>query len=660
MPATTRTMSKRLLSSISKDVELHLPKVFSPKAALQKVVVKPKRRQKHSKHHIRRQAKKKPHPNQDSKQQKPARGHTNIDFSWNTRCNYVCERPDLVSSVLQLALNTGMAVIRATPLVGKTTLLRLIGYHIILHNPELEPQEYLDEQVTRARKDNARYRTHKPNAKLIYLIDEAQGSYEDEEFWISELRSRYTRSSRIFVLVCLYGAAGISEIQEPFIESQASKVDDLNRIELRPSKSSSLCMLFKSHETLTAVSKWILENRLDPDSVDRVAVAEYLHSATDGHPGMVGLILGYFEMLIAQNIEKRRRWSPDFCHEILVEHDFLLEFLTQWGRGVWTVVGEQHLKNYLTRHPSCSHLKYSDVADALRKVARLPNGYTESGTNKTDALAFCYKMGFLHAEYLKHESSEVTYIFASPIHRRIAYRRLIPGPPAGTSSDTITLQQACLNAIERFSPSVLHHRSPSSNTSCQSNANWGIPEAVFQDEMYCCLNQELHNLPILSEYAETKDGRIDFFIFGKRWGIEILQSGTHGRLEEHVDRFKAGGKYHKWGILEDYIILNFCSKSSLDALKIKDIDTQSHIRHVVIDANERIAQVYTYDKQLQTILNLGEGRTRSHSPEEQTSSGESDIRMTLRDREIELEQVKKRTEEALKKMNQLQLQLAKR
>ncbi|KAF7861591.1 uncharacterized protein EAF02_010545 [Botrytis sinoallii] len=416
-------------------------------------------------------------------------------------------------------------------------------------------------------------------------------------------------------------------------------------------------MLFKSHETLTAVSKWILENRLDPDSVDRVAVAEYLHSATDGHPGMVGLILGCFEMLISQNIQKHRRWSPDFCHEILVEHDFLLEFLTQWGRGVWTVVGEKHLKNYLTRSPSCSHLKYSDVTDALRKVARLPNGYTESGMNETDALAFFYKMGFLHAEYLKHGSSEVTYIFASPIHRRIAYRRLIPGPPAGTSSDTTALQQACLNAIERFSPSILHHRSPSSNTSRQSNTNWGIPEAALQDEMYFCLSQELHNIPILSEYVETKDGRIDFFIFGKKGGIEILQSGNNGRLEEHVDRFKAGEKYHKWGIVEDYIILNFCSKSSLDALKIKDIGTQSHIRHVVIDANERITQVYTYDKQLQTILNLGEGRTRSHSPEEQTSSGESDIYMTLRDREIELEQVK---EEALRKINQLQLQLGKR
>ncbi|KAM0180802.1 hypothetical protein ACHAPF_002095 [Botrytis cinerea] len=638
MPATTRSMSKRLLSSLSKDVELHLPKASSSNATLQNLVVKRKQCEKHPKRQIKRKSRKRSNQNQNQnpKQEKLIRGNKHIDLpdldpitithwpchnyncdcpqgvfefldpicvncahemndhalhhlsSWSTRCPYICERPDLVSSVLKLALNTGMVVIRATPLVGKTTLLQLLGYHILLHNPELEPvfvlwqpksrrdnvpyMEFLNEKADWARKDNAKYRPHNSKATIIYLIDEAQGSYEDEEFWIAQLKNRYTRSRSIFVLVCLYGAAGNSGIQDPSIESQASKVDRLNRIELRPSKSSRSCMLFKLDETLTAVSKWILENGLNPDSVDRVAIAEYIHSATDGHPGMVGLILGSFEMLISQNIQNGRRWSTVFCHEFLVEHNFLLDFLTQWGRGVWSVEGENHLKDYLIRSPSYSHLKYSDVIDAMRKVARLLNGYTESRRNNMDALAFCYKMGFLHAEYSQYGSSEITYIFASPIHRRVAYRRLIPGPPPGTASDTITLQQACLNAIERFSTSVLHRRSTSSNISCKSSPDWGIPEAVFQDEMYCCLNHELHNLPILSEYAETKDGRIDFFVFGKKWGIEILQSGDNGRLEEHANRFQSGGKYHKWGILEDYIILNFCSKSSLDALKIKGED----------------------------------------------------------------------------------------
>ncbi|KAF7947545.1 hypothetical protein EAE96_008631 [Botrytis aclada] len=725
MPAITRSTSKKLLPSVSKDVEVRLPEASSSDVPLHNLVIKPKHHRKDPKRQIRRQIRKRSYQNRNSKRQKPAKANKNIDLPdlhsttithwpcrfcdcpqgvfellvpicvncghdmndhvlnhlspWSTRCSYICERPDLVSSVLQLAITTGMVVIRATPLVGKTTLLQLLGYHILLHNPELEPvfvtwqpkkkrdnvpyQEFLNEKTLWAREDNAKYRPHNPKAKIIYLIDEAQGSYEDEEFWMSELRNHYTRSQPIFVLACLYGTAGISEIQDPVIESQASKVDLLNRIELRPSKSNPLCMLFKSDETLTAVSKWILENRLNPDSVDRVALAEYLHSATDGHPGMVGVILGCFEMLNSQNVQNDRRWSPVFCHEILVENDLLLNFLTEWGRGVWTVAGEGRLKDYLRRSPSYNHLKYSDVADALRKVARLPKGYTDQGLNKRDALAFCYRMGFLHAEYARNGFGEITYVFASPIHRRIAYQRLIPGPPPGTSSDTITLQQACLNAIERFSPSVLHHRPSSSDTRCQSNPNWGIPEAVFQDEMYCCLNFELRNLPILSEYAETKDGRIDFFIFGKKWGIEILQSGNIARLEEHANRFQSGGKYHKWGILEDYIILNFCSISSFDALKIDDIDTQSHVRHIVIDAIENIAQVYTYDKQLQTILNLGEGRTRFHSPE-----GDSDIRMTLRDQKIDSENEKigsenektEREEELLRRINELQLQLERR
>ncbi|KAF7903650.1 uncharacterized protein EAF01_006699 [Botrytis porri] len=170
MPATTRSISRRLPSSISKDVELHLPKDSSSNATLQNV------NEKHGKG---------PHQNQGSKQQKPARGNTKIDLSdlpsttithwpchncdcpqgvfellvpicvncrhemndhalhdfsaWNTHCPYICERSDLVSSVLQLASKTGIVVIRATPLVGKTTLLQLLGYHILLHNPELEP-----------------------------------------------------------------------------------------------------------------------------------------------------------------------------------------------------------------------------------------------------------------------------------------------------------------------------------------------------------------------------------------------------------------------------------------------------------------------------------------------------------------------------------------
>ncbi|EDN91211.1 predicted protein [Sclerotinia sclerotiorum 1980 UF-70] len=578
MPVITRSKSKRCLSSIPKDVKLYLPKVSSSDDPPQNLVVYPKCRQSQSKQQSRQQSRKQSHKYQDSSQEKPPGGSTNIHLpnlssttithwpcracdcpqgvfelfvpicvncghdmdnhelpdsdAFNPLCDYICEREELVSSVLQQAIIMGMVVIRATPVVGKTTLLKLLGRHILFHKRELEPifitwqpkhernnlpyQQFLDEKAVSVQEANAKHRPHNPKAKRIFLIDEAQGSYEDEDFWTHDLKNHLTRSRPIFVLACLYSPVGIFGSQGQRVESRASKVDTLNRIELRPSKSNSLGMLFKPEETLTKVSKWIHQNDLKPESVDRIAIAE------------------------------------------------------------------------------------------------------------------------------------------------IAYRRLIPGPPPGTNSDQITLQQACLNAIERFSPSVLHHRVPSSNSSFQSIDSWGIPEAAFQDEMYCCLNYELHNLPILSEYAETKDGRIDFYIFDKRWGIEILQSGNNGRLEEHANRFRYGGKYYKWGIFEEYIILNFCSKSSIDTLQVKDIDILKHILHIVIDANECTAEVYTYNKQLQATLDLGEGRQRWHSAEQSSTSEDFDVYMTLRDQKIEMEQTKKEKQEMRQEIIQLKLQLNQR
>ena len=144
----------------------------------------------------------------------------------------------------------------------------------------------------------------------------------------------------------------------------------------------------------------------------------------------------------------------------------------------------------------------------------------------------------------------------------MAYRRLLTGPDSN-SAQSITLQQVCLNAIQRFSPSALQSRST------PSPGRWGIPEAAFQDEMYCCLNYELRNLPILSEYSHTKDGRVDFYVFDKKWCIEVLQCGSKARIAEHAARFAPGGTYRTWNICEDYIILNFCSKSTLSEIEIE-------------------------------------------------------------------------------------------
>jgi hypothetical protein len=68
-------------------------------------------------------------------------------------------------------------------------------------------------------------------------------------------------------------------------------------------------------------------------------------------------------------------------------------------------------------------------------------------------------------------------------------------------------------------------------------------------------------VPISSEWSQKGDGRVDFWIPQKRWGIELLRD--HNRVTEHCNRFKKGGRYYPWieaGMLKDWIIID-CATS---------------------------------------------------------------------------------------------------
>jgi hypothetical protein len=121
----------------------------------------------------------------------------------------------------------------------------------------------------------------------------------------------------------------------------------------------------------------------------------------------------------------------------------------------------------------------------------------------------------------------------------------------------------CIDAITRLSPSALQHRRSN------SAGSWGIPEAAFQAEVYCCLGYELQGLPVLAEYSHTKNGRVDFLITDQRWGIEVLQRGSKAAIMEHANRFTNGGTYQIWHIIEDHVVLNFCMEADLDKINVK-------------------------------------------------------------------------------------------
>ncbi|MCJ1337991.1 hypothetical protein MMC09_003275, partial [Bachmanniomyces sp. S44760] len=239
--------------------------------------------------------------------------HNINTHDWNPSCDYLSGREELIASTLKLVLEKKVVVIRATPLVGKTTLLRLLGRHILFNCPSLEPiwihwqkpnrrlkpyyKDFLDDNVEVWRRRNAKHRAPNPEAKLIYIIDEAQNSYSEHEFWSEEIKSRSLRSNPLFILVCVYGSAGqnITGFDNGIL-SEAISTDPSQRIELQPSFTGAPCMLFNSKETTTVVRKWAVMNKYTIIS----GVIDYIQLVTGGHPGMVGLVLQYFTSRFSQ------------------------------------------------------------------------------------------------------------------------------------------------------------------------------------------------------------------------------------------------------------------------------------------------------------------------------------------------------------------------
>ena len=68
-------------------------------------------------------------------------------------------------------------------------------------------------------------------------------------------------------------------------------VEQSQRIELRPSVTSGLCMQFNPKETEEVIQKWAFTNKYKLVG----SVSKYMHMATDGHPGMIGLLLNSFD-----------------------------------------------------------------------------------------------------------------------------------------------------------------------------------------------------------------------------------------------------------------------------------------------------------------------------------------------------------------------------
>ena len=117
-----------------------------------------------------------------------------------------------------------------------------------------------------------------------------------------------------------------------------------------------------------------------------------------------------------------------------------------------------------------------------------------------------------------------------------------------------------MEVLCEFSTINLRHAAQGKKMS--TAARYRPVEAQYQDEFYRAFNLLAgRGVPICSEWSRTSDGRVDFWIPEKKWAIELLRA--HDRVDEHISRFRLGGKYFSWlkdKMIEDWIIID-CATS---------------------------------------------------------------------------------------------------
>jgi len=174
-----------------------------------------------------------------------------------------------------------------------------------------------------------------------------------------------------------------------------------------------------------------------------------------------------------------------------------------------------------------------------------------------DPLVTCYRHGWIHADAIEDETSrekKTSYKFASPLHATYISWSMIP-PVFECSFETV--KEMAFALLKKFNRSQL--LSPAHMGETRRDKPH---EARYQFEFYRVLKAATGGGFVVAPEFHTAvgapRGRIDFFIPGKKWGIEFLRDGTDGTLVEHGYRF-IGGAYSLWlasNEMVDYIVLD--------------------------------------------------------------------------------------------------------
>ncbi|KAF7181039.1 hypothetical protein CNMCM7691_000168 [Aspergillus felis] len=120
-------------------------------------------------------------------------------------------------------------------------------------------------------------------------------------------------------------------------------------------------------------------------------------------------------------------------------------------------------------------------------------------------------------------------------------------------------------------------------------------EAQYQDEFYRCFNKIAgRGVPVCTEWSRTTDGRVDFWVPGQKWAVEIVRE--QDRINEHIRRFHKDGQYYRWredGMIQDWIIVNCTTSPPTRGYE------ETRLIHAVF--NKDYAELQILDNQMQNL-----------------------------------------------------------
>ncbi|RPB18160.1 hypothetical protein L211DRAFT_815718 [Terfezia boudieri ATCC MYA-4762] len=519
----------------------------------------------------------------------------------------ICPRTDTVRNLYQRLLQQRVLLVRGTPAIGKTTLLKLLYYYIdtLDDGPSVfRINGWAQGRVAESKgwanhisRETEGLDVRDASVAYVILLDEAQSTYWDDQLWsefVKELsQGSWNAKHHYLVMFSSYGSVSLPDaITPPHITAH-------QLVSLRPNNDHPypLGLLLSEEEFTDALARKCRHHKPKPIQFTE-DVSSVLYAVTQGHAGALHSLIDSFTSYIVtpksghyainQAILKGKTIELDLIHSYFADFNISFDSLaaTPWRRGLPT-------RDNLQSDYNAARLLGQLVRDRVLF-------WHQHSEQDQKTLERAHRKGWIHSVSLGNErSGSLAYVLPSQLHEwYISLMLFAPSEQLSQPALGITTPlELALLAIRHFRPSAL--RAPAR---IGPSTIHRPHEAIFQDEFYRGCHVASKGKILATPECGTKQGRIDFFVPTLKWGFELLRNGH--RLQAHADRFlqeegfSSGGAYGSWvteGVMDNYLLLDFRDNMPRKPL-LPDVE---QLYHVVFA--ERFMRVCVVDSKLQQV-----------------------------------------------------------